>query len=132
VEGEFITHLDEDDSFEPERIELLLRRIQSTRADLVFHRFWWQEPFGSWTEIGNGEFELNQVDTGSVLYHRYFARIPWDVYSYRLGEPEDWNRFRKIRLMRARTEFIPNLLTRHYRFPARGPFVAEPGEEYLE
>jgi hypothetical protein len=132
VKGDFVTHLDEDDSFEPQRIEILLEKIRETRADLVFHPFWWQEPDGSWTARGSGNFEHGQTGTSMILYHHYLARIPWDVFAYRFGEPEDWNRLRKFKLMRVRTEFVPALLARHYCLPARDPLVAQPGEEFLE
>jgi hypothetical protein len=132
VEGDFVTHLDEDDSFEPQRIEILLQKIREVRADVIFHRFYWQQPDGSWVEWGNGNFERAQIGTSMILYHRYLARVPWDVFAYRFGEPEDWNRFRKFKLMRVRTEFVSVPLTRFYRMPPRPPFAAEPGEEFLE
>jgi hypothetical protein len=132
AEGDFIAHLDDDDECEPERVEILLGKIREARADVVFHRFWSQGNDGSWSEQGNGEFALGQVSTGTVLYHCYLGRVPWDVYAYRFGEPGDWNRFRKFKMMRARTEFVPLLLTRLYRLPARGPFIAQVGEEFLE
>ena len=132
VEGDFVTHLDEDDTFEPQRIEILLEKIRKARADLVFHPFWWQTPDGSWMKRGNGNFELGQTSTSTIFYHHYLAQIPWDVFAYRFGEPEDWNRLRKFKMMRVRTEFVPTLLAHLYRFPERDPFVAEPGEEFLE
>jgi len=132
VEGEFVTHLDEDDTFEPQRIEILLQKIRVVRADLVFHPFWYQQPDGGWVECGNGSFELTQTGTGMIFYHRYLARVPWDVYAYRFAEPGDWNRLRKFKMMRAGIEFVPLPLTRYYRLPARDPFVAEEGEQFLD
>jgi glycosyltransferase involved in cell wall biosynthesis len=132
AEGDFITHLDEDDTFDPRRIEILVDTIRKCRADLVFHSFWWQELSGEWTLRGNGRFEMAETGTGMVLYHRYLARVPWDVFCYRLGEPGDWNLLRKLKMMRVRTAFVPEPLTRHYHFPQREPFVPEPGEDFLE
>jgi glycosyl transferase family 2 len=132
VEGQFVTHLDEDDTFEPQRIEILLQKIREARADLVFHPFWHQQPDGGWVEFGNGSFEHVQTGTGMIFYHRYLARVPWDVYAYRFAEPGDWNRLRKFKMMRARIEYVPLPLTRYYRIPARGAFVAEEGEQFLE
>jgi hypothetical protein len=132
VEGDFVTHLDEDDTLEPRRIEILLEKIREARADLVFHAFWWQEADGSWTKKGNRNFEYGQTGTSMILYHHYLTRVPWDVFAYRLGEPEDWNRLRKFKMMRVRTRFVPEILAHHYRFPGRDPFVAQPGEEFLE
>jgi hypothetical protein len=133
VAGEFVTHLDEDDTFEPRRIEILLQKIRDVRADLVFHPFWWQwSDGGGWDQCGNGHFAHGQIGTGMVLYHHYLARVPFDVYAYRFGEPGDWNRMRKFKMMRARVEFVPEPLTRKYRMPLREPFVPENGEEFLD
>jgi hypothetical protein len=82
VKGHFVTHLDEDDAFEPRRIEILLQKIREVRADLVFHPFWWQQADGGWLEAGNGNFVHGQTGTGMVLYHSYLARVPWDVCAY--------------------------------------------------
>jgi hypothetical protein len=38
--GDFITHLDDDDKHLPERIGKLVQFIQKTHADLVCHPFW--------------------------------------------------------------------------------------------
>jgi len=132
VEGDFVTHLDEDDAFELRRIEILLQKIREVRADLVFHPFWWQQPGGGWIQHGDGSFEHGQTGTGMIFYHRYLARVPWDVYAYRFGEPGDWNRLRKFKMMRARIEFVAMPLTRYYRIPERGPFTAQEDEEFLE
>ena len=132
AQGDFVTHLDEDDTYEPRRIEILLQKIREVRADLVYHRFWWQELDGSWSERGNGRFELGQTGAGLILYHGYLARIPWDAFSYRLGEPGDWNLLRKFKMMRVRTAFVPLLLSHHFHFPRREPVAAEPGGEFLE
>ena len=39
----------------------------------------------SWKILGNGVLELGQTGTGLILYHNWFAKIPWDVYAFRLG-----------------------------------------------
>ena len=41
--GDFITHLDDDDAYEPERVSKLLRFAQEERAEFVWHPFLWQE-----------------------------------------------------------------------------------------
>jgi hypothetical protein len=35
-------------------------------------------------------------------------------------------------MMRIRTEFVPLLLSRHFRFPQREPLEAEPEGEFLD
>jgi glycosyltransferase involved in cell wall biosynthesis len=129
--GLFITHLDEDDTFEDHRIETLLAAIRNTEADVVFHPFWWEDEDRSWSVLGNGRFELGQTGTSMVFYHHWFRRIPWNVRAYEKGEPGDWNRFRKFVATGAQTHYVDERLTRHWRYPKRGPFKEKPGETYL-
>ncbi|MEA2879144.1 MAG: hypothetical protein QOF14_4340 [Hyphomicrobiales bacterium] len=131
-EGEFITHLDDDDRMVPHRIETMLAAARENRADFLWHAFWYEHPDGSWARLGSGRLEHGQVTNGSIFYHRYFARIPWDLYSYRIGEPGDWNRLRKIRMMRARQHYVDEPLLYHHVEHAQRPFVARDGERFLD
>jgi len=129
--GHLVTHVDEDDTCEPHRIEALVKALQTTETDIVYHPFLWQAVDGSWLLLGNGAFDHAQITTGSILYHRWLASIPWDVYAYRRGEPGDWNRFRKFKALGANTHFVPEVLGSHWRYPMRAPFLAKPDEVYL-
>lgn len=129
--GDLITHIDEDDTYDPDRIRILVDALQANEADLVHHPFWWETEDRSLTQMGDGRFELGQTGTGMVLYHRWLAAIPWDVNAYWKGEPGDWNRFRKFKALGARTHFVPMPLTWHWKYPLREPFVAKPGEQFL-
>jgi hypothetical protein len=82
--------------------------------------------------LGNGRFELAQVSTGSIFYHRYFARFHWDVLAYRLSEPGDWNRLRKIKLLRPRLRFVDEPLLYHHAEQSQSAFIARDGERFLE
>jgi glycosyltransferase involved in cell wall biosynthesis len=132
IRGEFVTHIDEDDTFADNRIEMLVEAIQRLKVDIVFHPFWWEHEDGSLTQMGNGLFEFAQTGTGMVLYHRWLARVPWDVRAYLKGEPGDWNRFRKFKALGSRISYVPQPLTWHWRFPERSEFVAKAGETYLD
>jgi hypothetical protein len=131
-EGAFVTHLDDDDAMMPQRIALLVAAAQQHEADFLWHPFWTETPAGGWERRGNGRFEVNQVTTGSIFYHRYFARFPWDLHAYRLHEPGDWNRLRKIKLLRPRLHYVDEPLLFHHRESAQAPFVARPGERFLQ
>lgn len=112
--GRFITHLDDDDEHEPDRIEVLLDAIRRDRADLVWHPFLYEDKHGRWRENAAVDFQYAQVTTSSVFYHAWFARIGWDINAYRLREPGDWNRFRKFRYLGAKLVRVPRPLLRHY------------------
>ena len=131
-EGQFVTHLDDDDAMVPHRIEKLIAEALQNRADFLWHPFWYENRDGTWVRLGNGRLELGQVSTGSIFYHRYFAQFPWDVRAYRLGEPGDWNRLRKIKLLRPRTCFVDEPLLYHHVEQSQPAFVARGGEQFLE
>jgi hypothetical protein len=131
-EGSFVTHLDDDDCATADRIETLVEAAQRHRADFCWHPFWIENPDGSWYLRGDGRFELSQLTTGSMFYHRYFTKFPWDVYAYRMHEPGDWNRLRKIRSLRPRLHFVDRPLMFHYTEGSQPPFVRFNGESFVE
>lgn len=131
AEGAFITHLDDDDRYTEDRIALLIAAAQAHRADFCWHPFWSENWDGSWRVHGNGKFEAGQVTTGAVFYHNFFRDIPWDVGAYRMGEPGDWNRFRKIKILRPRLHFTPTPSMYHYKERNQAPFVPQADERFL-
>ncbi len=112
--GDFITHLDDDDRFPEERLEKLVKFIQQTKADLVWHPFFGENAHGRWDLKPCPEFKKGQVTTSSIFYHNWFKCIPWELDAYRYREPGDWNRFRKLRYLGARLERYPEPLLWHY------------------
>jgi hypothetical protein len=131
-EGYFVTHLDDDDRATPDRIQIMLRAARETRADFLWHPFWTEAPDGTWSRHGNGRLELGQVTTGSIFYHGYLKRFLCDVRAYRLGEPGDWNRIRRIKRLRPRLRFVDEPLLYHHREGNQGIFKPRPGENFLE
>lgn len=113
--GDFITHLDHDDEHAPDRVEKLVRFIQETRADLVYHPFRWEMPDGEWVVNEAERFQWGSVTTSSVFYHRWFHNFGADPHCYRYNEPGDWNRFRKIRYVGAKLRRYPEVLLTHYK-----------------
>jgi hypothetical protein len=131
-EGDFVTHLDDDDAATTDRIETLLTAAQKNCADFLWHPFWWENSDGTWTRVGDGCLELGKITTGSIFYHRYFTKYPWNVYAYRLKEPGDWNRLRKIKLLRPNLHFVDRPLLFHHAEHSQPLFVARDAERFLD
>ena len=130
-EGEFVTHLDDDDAATPYRVGTLLDNARQSRADFLWHPFWLEGRDGLWKRRGNGSFEIGQITTSSIFYHRYFARLPWDLKAYLVSEPGDWNRLRKIKLFRPRFHFVDEPLVFHHAEQSQPDFIRRDGERYL-
>lgn len=113
--GDFVTQLDDDDAYEPERLETLVGFATETGCDLAWHPFWHQDFRGRWRINPAKRFAFGQVTNSSVLYRSWFTRIRADLNSYLLREPGDWNRFRRFMYVGARMRRCPVPLTRHFR-----------------
>jgi glycosyltransferase involved in cell wall biosynthesis len=115
AQGDYITHLDDDDEYTSDRVEKLVGVARSTRADLVWHPFWIHRPDRAPSTVNAFDFRYGQVTTGSVFYRSWFKNIPWDLSACDLREPGDWNRFRKFLYLRPRLHRYPDALLHHFR-----------------
>lgn len=115
AEGDFVTHLDDDDRHAPDRIETLLSQLREDSLEVVFHPFRFEDDQGRWRVNTAEDFSRGCVTTSSVMYDRFFARIPWDIDAHLLSEPGDWNRFRKFAFLGARIGRSPQILLDHFK-----------------
>lgn len=113
--GDFITHLDDDDEYVADRLEKLVNFAIEHQCDVVWHPFWWEQDDGSWIINQAMEFGLGETTTGSVFYRSWFKNVPWKVDAYRLMEPGDWNRCRRIKYIDPVSMRHPEPLLIHYR-----------------
>jgi glycosyltransferase involved in cell wall biosynthesis len=113
--GDFITHLDDDDRHSPDRIEKLLRFSQEKRLEFVFHPFAVENSDGTWSTNEAATFDMARVTSSSIFYDRFFKRVPLDIDAHLLGEPGDWNRLRKFPYLGARIGRCPEVLLQHFR-----------------
>ena len=113
--GDYVTHLDDDDEYLPERLELLVEFALTHSCDFVWHPFWYRRDDNpEWHLSESHLFARTSVTTSSVFYRSWFTRIPWDLDAHLLLEPGDWNRFRKIRYLNPVAQRYPEPLVRHY------------------
>ena len=113
--GDFITHLDDDDRYPPDRLEKLVAFAQAHKCDFIWHPFWYEDGAGHWQLNPAKQFTMKQVTTSSVFYRSWFKRIEWDIDAHLLMEPGDWNRFRRIKYINPIAKRYPEPLLWHYR-----------------
>ena len=113
--GDFVTHLDDDDEFFPERLERLIPYMRERDLDFAWHPFWQEDPSGRWRLNRAREFRFGHLTTSSVLYRSWFKRVELTMSASRLMEIGDWHVYRKIRYIGAATGRYPEPLIRHYR-----------------
>ena len=114
AKGDFITHLDDDDEYLPDRIEKLVRFTLDQRLELAWHPFFMEGPEGDWYIRPCDRLMYGGITTSSCLYHNWFKKIEWDINAWRMYEPGDWNRFRKLKHLNIKAARHPDPLLRHY------------------
>ena len=114
AQGDFITHLDDDDEYLPDRIEKLVRFTQEQRLELAWHPFYMESPEGDWYIRPCDNLMHGGITTSSCLYHNWFKQIEWDINAWKMYEPGDWNRFRKFKHLDIKAARYPEPLLRHY------------------
>ena len=114
VQGDFITHLDDDDEHLPDRLEKLVRFAIENQCDLVWHPFWSELEDKSWMLLEAKTFAFRNVTHSSVFYRSWFKKILPALQPHLLLEPGDWHRFRRIKYCNPVAMRYPEPLLRHY------------------
>jgi hypothetical protein len=112
--GDFITYLDDDDEYLPDRLEKLVGFALAHRFDFVWHPYWYEYQPGRWRLHEANDPVLTQLTTSSVFYRGWFKRLAWDIDAHLLGEPGDWNLFRRILYLAPARGRYPEPLLKHY------------------
>ncbi|MBK8976970.1 MAG: glycosyltransferase [Planctomycetes bacterium] len=123
--GDWIAPLDDDDSFTPDHVEVLLGRALERRADFVWGVAEMEQDDGDWTRRGSWPLRRGRICHSAVLFSRRLAAIRHDVEAWRLDEPGDWNLWTRFRRAGARMAFVDRVVVRHYR-ERRGVVDATP------
>lgn len=112
--GDFVTHLDDDDEYAQNRLELLVSKIKKDRCELLYHPFHYQDSSGRWKVNPAGELAHGQVTSSSMFYHHWFKRILANPSSHLLNLPGDWDRISKFLYLGVKVGRIDEPLLRHY------------------
>ena len=115
AQGDFITHLDDDDEYVLDRLEKLVKFVIDNQCDFVWHPFWWEQDDGEWIINQAVEIAHGEITNGAVLYRSWFKKVQGNTDAYRLLEPGDWNRYRRIKYIDPVAMRYPEPLLRHHR-----------------
>jgi glycosyltransferase involved in cell wall biosynthesis len=110
--GDFITHLDDDDEYLPDRLEQLVAALKATRAELIYHPFLCETEFG-WIENPARAIAHGHMNHGACIYHAVFKHLPV-APSHLLNLPADWHRFLVMKGVGVASARLDRVLTRHY------------------
>lgn len=112
--GAWIAPIDQDDDWTPDHIEVLLDAARRTRAEMVYGvnrvivEAYGQTYFGDWPPT-HGDVGLQ-----AAIYHAGLTDFLYDVNSYLLGEPADWNLVRRMVEAGVRVDYVPRIVGSYY------------------
>ncbi len=113
--GAFVCPLDHDDAFTSTHVADLLEAARRERADLVHGQALCEQASGPPVVLGSGQLRHGQVTHGSVMYSRRLAHMRYDTACWLIGEPGDWNLWRRMLAAGAVTAHLPKVVLAHSR-----------------
>ncbi len=111
--GRFVAPLDHDDEFTATHIADLLARGREQRADLVHAQALCEQRSGPPQLVGGQPLAHGHVCHGAVLYSDRLAHMRYDTACWLLEEPGDWNMWRRMRELGARTIYLDRVVLLH-------------------
>ena len=114
AKGEWLAPLDDDDEFTPDHVETMLATCRRERLELCFGIARMMLTTGEWRDVGSAPLRRDHACHSAVLYWSGLRFMPHDVEAWRLGEPGDWNLWRRMKWSGVRTGFVPKLVAIHH------------------
>jgi hypothetical protein len=112
--GEWIAPLDDDDEFTPDHVEALLDACRRERWEMAFGVARMQLPWEEWREVGSLPLRVGHVCHSAVFYWSGLRFMPHNWDAWKVGEPGDWNLWRRMKWSGVRIGFVPTVVTIHH------------------
>jgi glycosyltransferase involved in cell wall biosynthesis len=113
--GEWIAHLDDDDEFSEDHLEVLLNHALKYNYEMVYGITQMEIKPGKWVNVGLYPPECGHICHLSVLYHSKLKFFKYDINAWKYGEPADWNLWRRMKEAGVKIGFVNNVVGRHYK-----------------
>lgn len=112
--GDWIAHLDDDDEFLEDHLEVLLKYCINGNYDMVYGIFEMEKPDGSWVKVGTPNL-LKGVCRSSSIYASCFKKLEFDINCWKINEPGDYNLYRRMQRAGLKIGFLNSVIGKHYR-----------------
>jgi hypothetical protein len=122
--GTWITHCDDDDEMLPDHVETLLADVKRRRLEMVYSRYelidYPAPEAAPGTEptvaiLGSEPIRHGVVARGTVLYSLGLRFMKYSTECWRIGEPQDWNLWKRMQIAGVRIGFNEATTYRYHR-----------------
>ena len=114
LRGEWIAPLDDDDEFMPDHVERMLDACRSNCWEWSFAAARMMLLTGEWRDVGDPPPRRDHICHSAVFYWSGLRFMAHDVTAWKLGEPGDWNLWRRMKWSGVRMGFVPEVLAIHH------------------
>jgi hypothetical protein len=112
--GAYLAPLDHDDAFTTDHVARLLDELRRAGADMAYGQALCEHPDGHWFVVGSEPLAMGRITHGAVLHARRLAHMRFDPHAWLLGEPGDWNLWRRMSQAGAAIVHVPQTVLAHF------------------
>lgn len=112
--GAWIAPCDDDDELSVDHVETLLGAARANRLEFVWSKARMELEAGQWGVVGNGHFAEGFISHGSVLFSAGLRFFRYRGTCWKIGEPGDWNLWRRMADAGVRMGFVDAVTYVHY------------------
>ncbi len=112
--GEWIAPLDDDDEFAPDHVAAMLDVCREQRLEMCFGIARMMLSTGEWRDVGSLPLRRDHVCHSAVFYWSGLRFFPHDLEAWKLGEPGDWNLWRRMKWAGVRIGHLPRVVAIHH------------------
>jgi hypothetical protein len=112
--GEWIAPLDDDDEFEPDHVAAMLAACRANRWEWCYGIARMMLLTREWRDVGDEPLRRDHVCHSAVFYWSGLRFMPHEINAWRLGEPGDWNLWRRMKQAGVRMGLVPQLVATHH------------------
>jgi len=114
AQGAWIAPCDDDDEMTDDHVEVLLHEARRRRLEFVWSKAIMEVESNTWKEVGKLPLACGAISHGSVLHARGLRFFRYNENSWKLAEPGDWNRWRRMKAAGVKMGFVDRVTYRHY------------------
>jgi hypothetical protein len=112
--GRWIAWLDDDDEFSSDHLEVLLAACLVRRWEFAYGVMEMEVGPGVWRCVGDYPPHCGRICNASVLYGAHLRFFRYDLQSWRLDEPNDWNLWKRMWGAGVRMGFVDRVVGKHF------------------
>jgi len=114
AQGMWIAPLNDDDSFRPEHVELLLAAARDRKGEVAYGAIEHHHPDGTTQVVNSWPPESHRFGWQAALVHAGLGFMPMQLGSGALGVPGDWSLCRRMRRAGVRFSKLDDVVLDYY------------------